>query len=369
MNVTKIAYLADTHLGNPKKWPGKYTAGINARASATFAALHRAVELAKAAGCVALGIAGDICDYALIEPQILAEAQRILDIPTFLIPGNHDMASLAPGDHALAPLQDHATIVESPQILHIEDIDVWCVPFEPGPPTSWLPTRLQQLEDSGDRRATAGSHLMVHMGVSDSATPYFLDQSSGHISVKDLRALMDQFGLDWAFAGDWHRHQVWDNASRGIVQVGCLAPNRFPPGEHEHGHIGAMVIAEGIDGVELVDVPGPRFAKLSFTDACPASYTLPLKPAPLYLKLTCREGEEDAARKLANDWMASGTAQEVEVVVDRVLRRAAARTAAHEARGASSVDEAIELYVRTMPLPEEIEENRTNVLQRVRKYL
>lgn len=366
--TTRIAYIADVHVGNPKKWPGATTAGVSDRARHTLAALETAVSLAKSQGCEALGIAGDLFDYSAIEPQLVAEVQRVLaDIPVFAIPGNHDMASLAPGDHAIAPLQDHLTIVEAPSILHVGGVDVWCVPFEPGPPSEWLPLRLQQLEDSGERRGTAGTHLMVHMGVSDDATPYFLDQSTGHIRAGDLRELMDKYGIDWAFAGDWHRHQAWQDASRNIVQVGCLAPNRFPPGAHEHGHIGPLVIAEDIDGYEMVDVPGPRFAKFRFTKASRAAYKLPLKARPLYIKMTCNEEQEAEAKELLKEWEDAGTALATELVVDRAEKRAAARTAAHEARKASSVDEAIQVYVNTMPLPDEVD--RQEVLQLTRRYL
>lgn len=366
--MTTVGYIADVHVGNPKKWPGSTVAGVSERAQHVLNALERAVQLARASGCEALGVAGDLFDYASIEPQLVAEVQRIFaDIPVFAIPGNHDMASMALGDHALAPLQDHVSIIETPNILHIGGIDVWCVPFEPGPPSEWLPLRLQQLEDSGQRRKAAGTHLMLHMGISDSATPYFLDQSTGHIKSSELRALMDQYSIDWTFSGDWHRHQVWQDASRGIVQIGCLAPNRFPPGEHEHGHIGAMVFAEDTDGIELVDVPGPRFAKLTFKGDSPAKYTLPLKGDPLYIKMVCKEPEEEAAKELLKEWEDNGTARATELSVDRAERRAAARTAAHEARKASSVDEAIRVYVNTMPLEDGVD--RQEVLQLARRYL
>ena len=363
MNVTKIAYVADCHLGNLKKWAGRTVGGVNTRAQGSLAALELAVQEALARGCVALGIAGDLFDYAHVEPQIVARTQSILDaIPTFAIVGNHDVSSMSVGDHALAPLQDHLTLVERPWVLPIGDVDVLCVPFEPGPVLEWFPQRLEQLWD--DRRKGAGTHLMVHMGVSDHGAPYFLDGSVGAVKVDDLRDLMSMHAIDWCFAGDWHRHQVWDNGSRGIVQVGCLAPKRFPPNTHEHGHVGPLIVADGIDGVEMVDVPGPRFFKFQW---CEDLVLPPVKAAPLYLKLLCKEDEEDAARAHLRKLKTDGLIREYELDVDRAQQRAAARTAAHEARQASSVVDALKIYVDTMPLGDHVD--RTNVLQRARKYL
>lgn len=362
--MTLIGYIADVHVGNMAKGKGETVAGVNARARDTLAALARAVEEATARGCTVLAVAGDLFHYARVEPQIVAAVQRILTLPAVVIVGNHDVASLAPGDHAIAPLGDHVTLVERASVVPVGDVDMLAVPFEPGPPMEWLPGRLESLRQL--RRPGARSHLMLHMGISDLDTPYFLDQSAGHIAVVRLRELMEKHSIDWAFAGDWHRHQSWPHERGGIVQIGCLSPNRYPPGEHEHGHIGPLIISSPT-GFEIVDIPGPRFVKLKYGASEIESYPLPQNAAPLYVKLTCNETQEKDARALLEEFRALGQVVDAELHVDRVLQRAAQRTASHEARTAGSVDEALRVYVETMPVAEGV--SRDQVLRLARKYL
>lgn len=360
-----LAYLADLHIGNAKKWGGSTVSGVNERCLDQLAALETAYRIADEKKCTAMFIAGDVFDYVNVPPQVIAAAQRIVrTIPTFAIPGNHDIASMATGDNAVVALQDHLTLLEQPTSIDLDGrVEVWCVPFECGPVMDWLPLRLRELHAS-KKEKTRTRHLMLHVGISDNNTPDFLRASSGHIDSDSLRSLMIDFDIDCTFSGDWHRHEIWEEGGKTIVQIGCLAPTRFPPSSYEHADKGSMVIVHHDMSMSRVDVPGPRFVSADYVTGLP---DIPKKASNVYLKLRCTEKEEASAKEDIARLKETGAIKEGELQVDRSFRKAELRTATVEARSASSVDEALRVYIESCPVGEGV--NRDNVLRRVRNYL
>jgi hypothetical protein len=387
-----ITFVADVHVDNFAKWGGPMRAGLNDRARAVLATLETAVatSIANGGDDAVLVILGDLFNRARPEPALIYAVQQILDQhpnPIALV-GNHDQESTAYGHNALAPLYGSASVIETPQVYSRDSSAcLWLVPFQPGPILEWLPGVLLELEGDLDLGALVGEPpqpraLCLHAGISDSGTPYYLDETAGSINVDALEQLMLTYDIDCVFAGDWHRHQRWDlpatprnrterNDPRVIMQVGSLAPSRFPP-NYEHGDRGPLAIwRPSIGEVEVQDVAGPRFWKARWSNLDKS--LLIAQGDPAYVKLTCRSDQADEAREwldalkvnagLCDANRIGGT----ELEVDRGIERAKARTASFEARQASSLDEAIARYVQAMPVEKGVERDR--VLTHVRRLL
>jgi len=247
------------------------------------------------------------------------------------------------------------------------------MPFRHGPIMEWLPKTLAE-QCSANR--TVLNHwrprvLVMHAGIADQGTPLYLANSSGAIYVEQLAKIAKQHDITHVFSGDWHRHQVWYIDGVTIVQVGALCPNRFPP-DYEDAHIGPLVELYVDGSIQVFDVPGPRFYKRRWSQIANDLEWMPDGEAA-FLRITAREDQEKDAR----EWIEAmrvkagltGSMQlgGVELEIDRAVSNAKARTASFEARQASSLDEALSVYVGSMPVPAGVE--REQVIHHVKRLL
>jgi DNA repair exonuclease SbcCD nuclease subunit len=360
----KTGFVADVHVGNAQKWGGPKEGGVNTRCAHVIETLGRAVAQAREAGCKMLVILGDLFDYVRVEPQVVARVQAVLrDFQVVVLVGNHDQNSTQTGDHALAALQDQCTVIARPTLhtyrLGKGRIELWVVPFESGDPRDWLPEHLEALSAEASEKVTA-RYLCLHVGLSDSSTPYYLDSSGASLPVAWLWPHMESYGIDMVFSGDWHRHAVWEQDGRSVVQVGSLAPPRFPPGEYEHAHKGPLVIADRRK-LSVLDVPGPRFYKLEWAQR---ERLGEVQGNPAYLKLMgSPEDQEDMQREVER------------LVVAGVIRRGEVEL--HQAKeaegetpvpiGRDSVNDALPVFVESMPWEDDLDRDR--LLARVRGFI
>jgi metallophosphoesterase superfamily enzyme len=116
-----VAFIADLHLTNPKKFGGAKRLGVNERCKLILRTLERAYKIASGAGATSLFILGDFFDSGSPGPRIIAagqavivEAQEKYGISTVIMPGNHDLFSSETGDHTLGPLRPVAQVVDGP---------------------------------------------------------------------------------------------------------------------------------------------------------------------------------------------------------------------------------------------------------------
>lgn len=370
-DVVTIAYVADCHLGSFKRFGGTVTAGINERGHDQVAALQRAVHAAIDMNCSAFGILGDVFDYVHVEPQLIAAAQRVLElIASFVMVGNHDQESSAERDNALAPLAPVTSVFEKPALQMVDDVCLWIVPFQPGPPSEWLPGVLKELDEQlmaqQHTDPAAWIHLCLHMGITDSKTPDFLARSSGAIDVDLLFKLMRRHDIDVCLSGDWHRHEVWTQeattavGAATIVQVGCLAPTRFPPGSHEDAARGPMVVVDGNE-VTVVEIPGPRFLKARWGEGLAYEKH---ELDTVYAKVSCLPQDKEEAIEWLEGLKSSGEIKNFVVDVDSGDSRVQVQDAQARASAAENVDAAIEEFVGAMPLDEGVDRQRVLTLTR-----
>lgn len=271
--MTKTAVVADLHLACHKYLGGDITAGLNQRARWIMRALYGALQLADDKGCDSFVIAGDLFDVSKPSPALIGAVVEAVvhsrpNMPIDLLLGNHDMES---GDeNALMPFSGLGNVhMRSSQIevVTVPTIHsrggkptggVLLAPFCVGPASDWL--RIAIAGDSYDPR---GALLITHVGLIDDDTPPFLRGADDAIHVDLLDELCDAAGIPCVIAGNWHKHKViYGKRGTLMVQAGALVPTGFDnPGSEGYGTV--TIYDHSTNGIEVHEIPGPRFLKVA----------------------------------------------------------------------------------------------------------
>lgn len=353
--MTRLAFCADVHLGNHRRFGGAVRSSLNVRCRQALDVLSAAVAVAEEGECDALYILGDLFDRSDPLPQLITETIRALQTGTMKIVvllGNHEQVSTDVEDHALMPLAfggDNVDVVGGYPVAHgygsgRSAIRVLAVPFQPGDARKWLPGVLKERLGSGDKKYKH-TLLGLHLGVADDRTPSYLRGAHDAIEVEALAELAKEYGISHVFAGNWHDRKQWQlawpdsakpklNHTLRILQLGALVPTGFDnPGLDGYGTV-AVWDSAAPDKPKLVELPGPRFLK---TDP---EETLVVEPdIQLY----------------------------TEAIVDTEAVKVAARSAAQAARSADTLTDALAKFVERMPLDEGVD--RKTVLAKAKGYL
>lgn len=352
--MARLAFIADIHVGNPTVFGGSIAAGINARGREVLAALEQAVSEVEKYD--ALVICGDLFDTSSPNPQLIAEVQRILSTgpQTYILLGNHDMVSDAPGDHALGPLAalDNVVVIERPMVDEIKGTQLLSIPFQPGDCREWFADAVAQV--AGGPSPDGGKVLAFHLGVVDSSTPKFLAHAHDAIPLDLLQDIMIKHGIEYAFCGNWHTARRWHR----VTQCGALAPTGFDNPGWEYGKV--ATIDTSVQHLGSISIPGPRFVVAEgANDAQIARVNAERQRCNLYLQL---KGEAADQLDEVRAWGVQARA-----VTDATEAKKATHAAAAAVREAATLQSALAKYVQQMPLGEGI--NRERVLELSKKYL
>ena len=368
----RLGMVADVHVSNFSRFGGPVEAGLNRRCRQTLGTLRGAVIHAEKMKCDALAVLGDLTDTARPEPQVIAGIQRALEtkLPIYMVMGNHDQVSTALGDHVLGPYSPISEVIEKPVVVQVVDAELWVVPFQPGKASEWLPEAVKGLASGHQQRGNAA--LLLHVGLSTHDTPVWLKDSHDQVPALLVGDLCKEYGLSVAFAGNWHEHRVFAMADRNmtkVVQVGALCPTGFDnPGLVGYG---SLIIwdsnAKGSqEALQRVVVSGPRFIKGTLKDCQGYCYT-DYKNEFFYVtpKVPPEQIPEAQAwleEMISERWIIDG-----EVLIDDVKVKSEAQAAASAARSAETLDQALEVFIKDMPLSEQVD--RASVMARCKKYL
>lgn len=357
--MSRLAFIADIHVGNPSAFGGPVICGINARGRQVLDALERAVQAVE--GYDGLVICGDLFDTSAPSPQMVAEVQRILAQapPTYILLGNHDMVSNASGDHALGPLLplDNVLVAQLVEVDEVGDSLLLSIPFQPGDAREWFPQAVAYAAKLADAYGPERPRVLAfHLGIIDSTTPAFLAHAHDAIELATVQALMKEHGIDVAFCGNWHNARSWGR----IVQCGALVPTGWDNAGWDYGFVRTYNTETGL--VSSIAIPGPRFITASDADEVQkAGLEATRRKCQLYLQL---KGEVATPEQLeeVRSWGAQARA-----VADTGDAREATRKAAVAARKATTLQEALAKYVQQMPLAEGV--SREAVAALATKYL
>lgn len=385
--MTRVAFVADVHLANHRRFGGLAESGINRRARLVLGTLEAAGRMATDAGCSLFLVLGDLFDTERPTPQLVAAAQAALPrMRCVVLAGNHDVASSAPGDHALGPLAPVAEVVDSPRILVHEDCALALVPYLPGSADELVPTALAQL--LARRRPRLPTLLGFHAGIRDKETPVFLEGAQDSIEVGRLYEAMVECRVWSAAAGNWHDRRRWDfdaldDRARAevvvqILQVGTLCPTGFDNalglaqlalGEDPYGWLGIWDSATG--ELSSLQVPGPRFFVADgldelreLVDSCSGRIEW---PGPSFLLVRVAPDEAQAARGVIEGLVVRGVFEAGDFEIDRQSRREQAASAAQAARRSETLVEALAAFVKRAPFEGSVD--RMRVLARAKNYL
>lgn len=371
----RVAVVADVHLANHKYRGGPLHAGINTRARMILDSLRAACAIATDEDCGAFVIAGDLFDTVRPEPQLIAAVGGALRaLPTdcciYVMRGNHDAASDTPGDHALAPLSyfDDCFVIDAP-IATVDD-ELWLVPYTSGVTSEWLPGVLATL--SVNYFSSRPRTLILHAGIADENTAFFLKGAHDSIGKDALFALMKKHHVCQVVAGNWHSFKSWCGHAYGfgnIIQCGALVPTGFDnPGLEGYG---SVIIVNTDDGSwSRKEVPGPRFltvqgdmARETYLEAAEK-----LPPGMLFVRWKAPAAQVAAcAAQMALDELEYGLAG-VEAVPESLSVEAAVQAATQAVQAsAGNWEQALREYVDAMTLDQATD--RGHVFERARVYL
>lgn len=380
--MSRIAFVADVHLGNHKRHGGEVTRSMNVRCRQTVAVLREAVRMAVDCGCTAFAVVGDLFDIAHPEAPLLGAAAQVFveegcgyddGVQAVLVKGNHEKVSEADGDDALAALAyvEHVMVIETPTIQRYgatadnsRSVVIY-VPHKSGvKATDWLQEAVDLMRPALARYPEDTRILAAHVGVYDADSPAYLRSARGAVSADWLRKFMQDNDISGAFVGDYHNEAHW-HAGPGVIgihQCGALVPTGFDNAGMDYGQM--LVYDTAASTVTMYRLPGPRFETVrSITDAekfvaaCAAAKCTP------YVRLVVPPNELDGA----TGWMRERGDVIGEVSVDDTSVREHAQQAAAVARAQETLDEALTGYVDAIEMPTSVE--RMVVREKCAAYL
>ena len=355
--MSRLAFVADVHVGNPSTFSGPVVAGINTRGAEVLATLEKAVE---AAGSSTLVICGDLFDTSSPSPQLIAEVQRILSQASHVVVllGNHDQVSDAFGDNALGPLTPLPNVmtVECAEALPLEDCTLLAVPFQTGDCREWFPEAVAAIASV----PTPKHHkkvLVFHLGIIDQNTPSFLRKAHDAIELEVVQELVKKHGIDAAFCGNWHNPRAW----RNIVQCGALCPTGWDNPEWNYGRV--WTYDTNTQVLAFREIPGPRFLSVEdMEDAEGCVEKANQYGHKLYLTLKGEAGADPAMLETVREWGVTARA-----VADNEAAREATRAAASAVKQASTLQSALAGFIAKMPVEEGVDREKIRAM--AQKYL
>lgn len=390
-----LAFMADVHVGNHRKFGGGLVRGVNDRCSLTLHTLRRAMEFCSEQGAEDIVIAGDLFHAANPSPQLIHRVgHQVLstDKVIHLLVGNHDQISAGAADHAMAPYsliqqgvqrfsarETPLYLYELPMVKWLrrnnEDIDLIMVPFIPGRAEDYLN---EVMDDAVSDQLRHGTHriLCLHLGIWDDETQPFLRGCNDAVSLDLVRELIFSYDLRLVIAGNWHSHRQWQFENFNgepvfVVQCGALCPTGFSDlGTEDKGNV---VLWDGL-APEFKSIPGPRFFKFTGVDQTAdflEERVADVANEPLgysyFIKVIAADDEVADVESMVEEAKEKGVPiKGVEISRDDAVERSAARTAASMARKTENIEEALHSYIEVFPINDL--SDRDSIKNRVLEY-
>ncbi len=234
--MLKYAAVADLHVNNHKAFGGITVNGVNERGALCLETMESALHLAEEDRCTDFVVCGDFFDHIRPGPQLIAAVGRLLrsyPMRKWVIVGNHDQVSEAPGDHVLGPLGlvSDVIVVDTPRVT--PEGEALMIPYRRGKVREWLPEVLDRFHVGG--MSNKIKLVFAHFGIITGDTPPFLRDAEDAMQEDALLALMKKYDLTHVVVGNWHRPKIVtseDNTKAKhpehvILQCGSLIPSGF----------------------------------------------------------------------------------------------------------------------------------------------
>ncbi len=373
----KLGFIGDLHVGNHKQQGGPLSVGQNERCRQTLRAVTAAGEICRVAGCDATVVLGDVFDTPKPLPQQLVAFTKAIGQtqgPVFLLVGNHDRVSNAPGDHGLGPLHGVGGIrvIDKPQWTVQGQGEEECLlglcPFDERPVLEWLEKFLQDKpRQTGllHPHSTKGLPALLtgHFGLYDQQAPAWLKSGHDAAEVSEVAKLLAAHGVGWLFVGNYHTRGYWKEYNVELCQVGALVPTGW---DNPGWSYGGVDVWTAPNKRQRTEVPGPRFLVVRSAEELDRELLEAKKRGcPVYIDWRTTPDDYEQAAERAR-FFSQGPVN-VEVHVDREHATQQARAAAGAARSHVTLEEAAAAFIEKMPLNASVE--RARVLGHCKRFL
>ncbi len=264
--ATKLAVVADVHLGNHAGYAGETRDGLNDRGRLCVETFRRSLVKAREEGCTAYLIAGDVFHSSKPTPPLVAAVQEALkdrgDMEVIAAVGNHDMIDASPLSRStsMEALVPHGLVVNrGPTWYDLGFVDLLVISFTAEEDMATHIVKTLELER---REGSKTRLLMAHVGVYDDSTAPWLKSKKDAIPDHDLLEALEANGFAGAFVGNYHNGKLWKSEKAFIHQIGTLAPATHSD-DSVYPEVGGMAVwAEGSSIGNTVQIYGPRFITL-----------------------------------------------------------------------------------------------------------
>lgn len=255
----RFLVFADLHLHNWREFSSRLPNGKNSRLQDGVNVLDQILDYALQKGISLVVFLGDLIHSRVrTEVEVYNAAWEALKrfqaagVRILAVVGNHDQALKSDlSVHALRPLSEIMTVIDSPTSLKIGDALFLAYPY--GYP-------LGTLRVAGSLRAAAKKvFLLGHFGVQGAVVGSGSYTPSEEIALGDVK----KEGTDLALLGHYHKHQC---LSKDCIYAGSpLQMTWMDTGDAPRGFLEVSYDEDGFS-VDLIPVKAPRFVEVAVAD-------------------------------------------------------------------------------------------------------
>ncbi len=224
----KFLHTADWQLGMTRHF-------LDAEAQSRYSAARRDAvaalgPLARETGAEFIVVAGDVFDANQLAPKVISQsldAMRAIDVPVYLLPGNHDpldASSVYTSPLFLAECPDNVTVLDRAGVWEVRPgLEIVAAPWRSKKPTADLTAEvLDGLSADGTARI-----LLAH-GAVDSLDPD--RDNAAHIGMAGLTAAIGAGAVHYVALGDKHSRtcvadRVWYSGSPEVTNYDHREPD------------------------------------------------------------------------------------------------------------------------------------------------
>jgi len=236
----KFLHTADWQLGMTRHF-------LEEDAQARYSAARRDAivaigALARQTGAEFVVVAGDVFDANQLAPKVISQsldAIRAIEVPVFLLPGNHDpldAASVYTSALFLAECPDNVTVLDRAGVWQVRPgLEIVAAPWRSKKPTTDLTA-----EVLADLPADGTARILLAHGAVDALDP---DRDNpAQIAMAGLDAAIERSAVHYVALGDKHSRTSVGGSGR-VWYSGSPEVTNYDHKESDSGHVLVVDVA------------------------------------------------------------------------------------------------------------------------------
>jgi DNA repair exonuclease SbcCD nuclease subunit len=214
----KILFISDLHFHNYKPH-SEIIDGVNSRLLDIAGAVKAAYYIGRENGCELCLVAGDIFHVrGYLRPSVLSFVTELLaelamEIPTVMIPGNHDMENYSGGATAIDNLDllDGVNVVTEPDMITINGQNIITIPY-----IHKMDDFKETFQRLSKKYASPETITLIHQGIDAFA-------SDGMPETGLTPEWLMAHNEGWTFSGHYHT----PSNKGSVVNIGAVCHHTF----------------------------------------------------------------------------------------------------------------------------------------------